>query len=161
MGNYGHSHCPHFINFEAEDPNVALDLFETFFQSEMNSHAPKKTRRVKRTLQPNWINADILDAIKSRDKLKGNNTEQYRQWRNKVKTLIQKAKTDSYSDTINNNQENPRQLWKNLHDLTGKSKIHQTSFINDENGNPIVDPDIAANTFNTHFTSVFEKQKMT
>ena len=90
----------------------------------MNSHAPKKIRRVKRVLQPNWITADILEAIKTRDKLKGENTEQYRHWRNKVKTLIQKAKTDFYSDTINNNQENPRQLWKNLHDLSGKSKNH-------------------------------------
>ena len=70
---------PWFMIFEAEDPNVALDLFETFFQSVMNSHAPKKNRRVKRTLKPNWINADILDAIKTHDKLKGNNTEQYRQ----------------------------------------------------------------------------------
>ena len=143
--------------FEADDPNVALDLFETLFQSVMNSHAPKKIRRVKRVLQPNWITADILEAIKTRDKLKGENTEQYRHWRNKVKTLIQKAKTDFYSDTINNNQENPKQLWKNLHDLSGKSKNHQTSFINDESGNPIVDPEIAANTFNTFFTSVFEK----
>ena len=96
--------------FEADDPNVALDLFETLFQSVMNSHAPKKIRRVKRVLQPNWITADILEAMKTRDKLKGENTEQYRHWRNKVKTLIQKAKTDFYSDTINNNQENPRQL---------------------------------------------------
>ena len=148
---------PWFMIFEADDPNVALDLFETLFQSVMNSHAPKKIRRVKRVLQPNWITADILEAIKTRDKLKGENTEQYRHWRNKVKTLIQKAKTDFYSDTINNNQENPRQLWKNLHDLSGKSKNHQTSFINDESGNPVVDPEIAANTFNTFFTSVFEK----
>ena len=148
---------PWFMIFEADDPNVALDLFETLFQSVMNSHAPKKIRRVKRVLQPNWITADILEAIKTRDKLKGENTEQYRHWRNKVKTLIQKEKTDFYSDTINTNQENPRQLWKNLHDLTGKSKNHQTSFINDESGNPIVDPEIAANTFNTFFTSVFEK----
>ena len=48
--------------FKADDPNVALDLFETIFQSVMNSHAPKKIRRVKRVLQPNWITSDILEA---------------------------------------------------------------------------------------------------
>ena len=95
---------PWFMIFEAENPNVALDLFETFLQSVLNNHAPKKIRRVKRALQPHWINSTILEAMKTRDKLKGKNTEQYRQWRNKVKTSIQKAKTDFYSDTINNNQ---------------------------------------------------------
>ena len=148
---------PWFMIFKQEDPNVALDLFETLFQSVMNSHAPKKTKRIKRALQPNWVNADILEAMKTRDKLKGKNTEQYRQWRNKVKALIHKAKTDFYSETINTNQKNPRQLWKNLHDLSGKAKGPQTSFINDKSGNQIIDPEVAADTFNTFFTSVFEK----
>ena len=64
------------------------------------------------TLICNWVNADILEAIKTCDKLKGKNTEQYRQWRNKVKALIHKAKTDFYSETINTNQKNARQLEK-------------------------------------------------
>ena len=77
---------PWFMIFEAVDPTLALDLFETlFFQSVMNS-VPKKIQRVKRALQLNWINADILEAIKPRDKLRGNSTEQYRQRRNKIKT---------------------------------------------------------------------------
>ena len=33
---------PWFMIFVADDPNVALDLFETLFQSVMNSHAPRK-----------------------------------------------------------------------------------------------------------------------
>lgn len=85
------------------------------------------------------------------------NTEQYRIWRNKVKFLIQQAKTEFYSLTINNNHDNPRQLWQNLHDITGKSKNYHTAFINDDFGNTISDPEIAANTFNNFFTSVYEQ----
>ncbi|MCU7801396.1 MAG: hypothetical protein KZQ70_15025, partial [gamma proteobacterium symbiont of Lucinoma myriamae] len=148
---------PWFMIEEAENANDALDLFVTFFHSVLNNHAPKKCRRVKRSVQPNWMNSEILDAIKTRDKHhRDKNTEQYRLWRNKVKNLIQRSKTEFYSETINNNHNNPKQLWQNLHDITGKSKDHQTSFINDDEGNPILDPETAANTFNDFFTSVFE-----
>ena len=91
---------------------------------------PQKSRRVKHHVQPNWINPEILQAIKTRDKhKKDKNIEQYKHWRNKVKSLINQSKTDYFSETINNNHNNPRQLWKNLHDITGKRKDHQTAMM--------------------------------
>ena len=59
--------------------------------------------------------------------------------------------------TINNNHKNPKQLWQNLHDITGKSVKQSTNFIDDEDGIPIVDPEAIANRFNDHFTSLHEK----
>ena len=44
--------------------------------------------------------------------------------------------------------------WKTLHALTGKSTKSCTNFISDEDGNPIVDPETAANTFNNFCTSM-------
>lgn len=114
--------------------------------------------RVKHEIQPNWINPEILQAIKTRDKnKKDKNTEQYKIWRNKVKSFINHSKTDYFSETINNNHNNPRQLWRNLHDITEKRKDHQTAFINDEFGNTILDPEITANTFIKFFTSIYEQ----
>lgn len=149
---------PWFMVYESDNANSALDIFVSLFHSVLNKHAPQKSRRVKHAVQPNWMNSEILEAMKTRDKYHTEKkTEQYRIWRNKVKSLIQHAKTEFYSVTINNNHKNPRQLWQNLHDVTGKSNKYQTALIKDEFGNVISSPEIAANTFNKFFTSVFEQ----
>ena len=95
----------------------------SLFHAILNKHAPKKSRRVKQAVQPHWINSEILDAMQKHYKYqKENNIEQRNICRNKVKSLIKLAKTQFYSETINNNHKNPRQLRKNLHEITGKSK---------------------------------------
>ena len=117
---------------------------------------PRRKERVKRQKQPDWINAEILTAIKTRDQFrKSKNDTQYAHWRNKVEALIRNSKAKSYSDSINNSS-NPKHLWQTLHDLTGTSAKACTNFISDEGGNPILDPEVAANTFNNFFTSVHE-----
>ena len=114
---------PWFLVNHSADVNEALDIFTTLFTSVLQSHTPKKCRRVKHQVQPNWINPEILRAIKARDKYKKDkNNQQFKLWRNKVKSLINHSKKNYFSETINNNHDNPRQLWKNLHDITGKKK---------------------------------------
>jgi hypothetical protein len=44
-----------------------------------------------------------------------------------------------------------------LKNLSGKTNVQQNSYINDQNGLPITDPKLTAETFNTFFASVFEK----
>ena len=50
-----------------DDPNVAMDFFNTFFENVLNRHAPKKTKRVKRDLQPNWFTKEIDEAGEKHD----------------------------------------------------------------------------------------------
>ena len=38
-----------------------------FFENLLNRHAPKKTKRVKHDLQPNWFTKDTDEAGKNRD----------------------------------------------------------------------------------------------
>ena len=140
-----------------DNVNHALDYFLDIFTTVLSKHAPEKKKRVKRSKQPNWITNDLSNAIKTRDRYKLQNTEQYRFWRNKTKSLIHNSKINYYTETINNNHKNPKQLWQNLHDITGKSVKQSTNFIDDENGIPISDPEAIANRFNDHFTSVHEK----
>ena len=140
-----------------DDSNDALDYFSEIFNAVLSTHAPQKQKRVKRPKQPKWINDEILSAMKTRDRFKNTkNSSQYALWRNKVKTLIRNAKTRLYSESINTNS-NPRHLWKNLNDMTGKSTQSCTDFINDEDGSPILDPKVCANTFNNFFTSIHTK----
>ena len=140
-----------------DNANDALDYFLVIFTKVLSKHAPEKKKRVKRSKQPNWMTNDISNAIKTRDRYKLKNTEQYRFWRNKTKSLIHNSKINYYTETINNKHKNPKQLWQNLHDITGKSVKQSIIFINDENGIPISDPEAIANRFNDHFTSVHEK----
>lgn len=103
------------------------------------------------------MNAGISNAIRTRDNYhKCKNAAQYRIWRNKVKDLIQKSKREFYTNSINNNYSNPKQLWQNLHDVTNRATRQQTSFIHDDSDNPILDPEETANTFNSFFTSLHE-----
>ena len=45
-----------------ENPNSALDFFFNLFETVLNKHAPKKVKRVKHVLQPNWFSAEIAEA---------------------------------------------------------------------------------------------------
>ncbi|MES9905540.1 MAG: reverse transcriptase family protein, partial [Sedimenticola sp.] len=140
-----------------DDPNYCLEVFINLYLSVLNKHAPQRTKRVKRLHQPDWYNPDILQASRMRDhfhKLK--DTINYRIWRNKTKELIESAKKTYYTKHINDNKSNPKDLWSNLNNLSGKTKTNQTQFISDEHGNLITDPFKTANAFNDFFVSVFQ-----
>ena len=135
----------------------ALDYFVSTFNSVLNKHAPKKKRRVKKSKQPNWMNQNIINAIKTRDSIdKSKNMAEYRLWRNRSTTLIQDAKKEFYSQSINNNYKSLKVLWQNLHDITQKSSKQHSNFIHDDNGDPILDPETTANKFNNFFTSLYK-----
>ena len=145
------------LNF-FENPNDALDFFMQLFETLLDKYAPKITKRVKRTLQPNWFNTEISEASKMRDYYhRILEMENYRIWRNKTKTLISNSKQQYFTKNINENKRNPKQLWKNLHDLTNKSKIQHAPTIVSQEGVPVLGPEETANSFNYFFTSVFQQ----
>ena len=146
---------PWFLLNMYDDPNDAMDFFNKCFEKVLNNHAPKKTKRVKNELQPNWFTKEIDQAGKNRDFCKKrNDIDNYKFWRNRTKTLILQSKKSLYTNSINNNRRNPKQLWKNLHDLTNKCKTSQSPLISDADGEQILDPQKTANIFNSFFTSV-------
>ena len=53
-----------------DEASDSLDYFFEVFNSTLLTHAPNKKRRVKRQKQPNWINAEILIAMKIRDQFR-------------------------------------------------------------------------------------------
>jgi hypothetical protein len=123
----------------------------------MNSHLPIKEKRVKYKQQPDWFNDEIMEAIRLRDHaMKQKDDIQFKFWRGKVKTLSKAAKKSFYAKTINENKRNPKVLWKNLKNLASRSKNHDTAAINDDNGEPILDPKTTAETFNVFFTNIFK-----
>ena len=74
-----------------DDPNDALDTLSHLFLEVVDKHIPIKQHRVKHKNQPQWLTPEIIDSIKTRDRFKAIGTdEQFKIWRNKVRSLIQK-----------------------------------------------------------------------
>ena len=70
-----------------------------------------------------------------------------------MKSLIKKSKTDVCSNCISTST-NPKDLWHTLNYITGKGAKTVINFIDNKDGNTILDPETVANTFNEYFTSV-------
>ena len=101
-------------------PDEALIHWYSLFRSVLDSHDPlKKKGRVKREFIPEWFNSEIKATIVTRNRLhrKATLTNNALNWRDyclartRVVYLIHNAKRYFYRNSINNNLENPRNLW--------------------------------------------------
>jgi len=107
---------------------------------------------VKHVIRPNWINSDILNAIKQRRYFhKKKDSVIFRLWRRTVRKLIYKAKTHYCNTHINENKRNPEQLWNSLRELSGTSVSSNIPHLNDAEGNLITSYYKTVDMFNTHF----------
>ena len=81
--------------------NEMVDVRNSLFLEIFNKHAPIKTHRVIRQYQPEWLTNEILECMKESYRCKINGkTEKHRSLRNKVSTLIDKAKRETYQNKI-------------------------------------------------------------
>ena len=91
--------------------------------------APLKEIRIKYYSEPR-ITAEILDSIRERDSWlhrSRNDKQKYRTL--KVQNNIRSAKRHYMIDEIDENKDNPRQLWKHLKDLGYQSKSKESTNI--------------------------------
>ena len=133
----------------------------SLFKSVLDSHAPLKKRRVKREYIPEWFNSEIQTAIATRNHLHRKailinyalNWREYRSARNRVVHLIRYAKRSFYRNSINNNLENPKNLWRIIRSLAPSkcSKLPNHLTIDGMNYHDYYD---IANFFNEHFANI-------
>ena len=91
------------------DTNKLINSWVSNFTSVVDNHVPIKIHRVKHIQQPDWLNPDILDEMKERDKFKAKNDfDNYRISRNKVCKLIYDSKKSSYERKIEEGKSSPR-----------------------------------------------------
>ena len=85
------------------------------------------------------MNQEILNSIKTRDTFHNEkDMNNYKSWRNKVKSLIFKSKQELFNDAINSNVKHPKKnLWAGMHELTGLKSNSATNYIQDKDGNII------------------------
>ena len=83
-----------------------------------NEHAPIQCRRLKNKSNP-WFDADILVMIHRRYYLKRRDIDPEEM---RLHVSYVNANVNITMETINENQSNPKQLWKVLNKLTSKQQ---------------------------------------
>ena len=95
------------------DIDESLEAWYSLFIKTVDKHAPIKTHRIKNDIQPDWINPDILDKMKQRDKLKKQSRfDEYKILRNEISKGIQEAKQSTYESKIEKGKDDPKSIWK-------------------------------------------------
>ena len=148
--------------FECRDVDSAWNTFKVKFISVLDTIAPTKQVRLKQRTAK-WMNSEILDLIKKRDffwakhkKSKDSAVyEGYIRLRNQVRYKTDKAKSHFYIDAIQENQNNPRNLWKIFKDMgaVGSSKAKSCLGLCIDNG-MCFDKSKIASHFNSYFTTI-------
>ena len=87
---------------DMDDIDSIVLHWNKLFMNVADTHVPLKIKRVKHKYQPDWFNADILQAIQERGQFKSSNMhEEYKHARNTVIKLIRKARKCTYESKIN------------------------------------------------------------
>ena len=114
------SYVPWDICFVFDDIDDSLFAFESLLKDVLDEHIPVIEKRVNKQVQPPWMNNDIKEAMKERDKRlkrarRWNLTDDwlcYRRAKNKTTNLIKKAKRNFFSQSIDEHKGNPKGIWR-------------------------------------------------
>ena len=154
------NNCNWNLVFQETDPNAAWCTFKDIVKEICDKHAPIVEVRVKGN-QPAWFNDEILSLCKDRDVYKAKaqksnspaDWKTYRDIRNQTNNTIKQVKKNYYSDTIKENRNDGKKLWKVLKSIL-PSKAHQTVKEIAEDDQVISEPKKIADCFNTYFINV-------
>ena len=129
--------------YNYDNPNDALTVWYNTFLPVLDKHAPIRKKRVKQQTLPGWMNRDIIEAMKVRDKYrKEKQFTEYKKQRNLVSAMVQKAK-HNYFEKLISNDSNTAQLWRAMNNITKKSRRSNSEQVT-----------ISPDEFNTHFLSI-------
>ena len=144
----------------AQCPQVAWTIFYGIFLPICDKHAPFVNIQV-RDREPPWVTDELRSLANDRDyyRAKAENSDDLQDWakarklRNTVNNLTTKLKKDFVSDSIQNNINDPKKLWKSLKSIIPSKISDGPSKITKEN-KEISDAVDMANSFNEFFASI-------
>ena len=133
--------------YQTTNPDIALAVWYDIFLSVFDKHVPSKTKRVKHDARPPWLNEEIKEAIRVRDKLlkRTGTDEAFKKQRNKVTAMKRTAKKKYFSELISSKSD-PKSIWNAIHSLSGKKTAALTN-----------STELSADSLNRHFTTVTDK----
>jgi len=156
-------HCQPWIEILLEkDTNSMLLKWKELFLNILNKHAPIQNKRLRTRQSVPWLTGDIKGLIQNRDKLKqkaiSTNQEEvweaYKSARNKVNIALRKSKTNYYRERIELQKDSPKEAWKTINSLLGRST--NNTVINELKLNDVVvkSPEKLAETLNNYFVDI-------
>ena len=149
----------------ADSLNDLFHLFTSVILRTIDKHAPLKSlpRRKKRLFSKPWITKGILTSIKKRRAmfkshfLKGDPEKKsfFKKYTNKLTKIKALSKKLYFSSEINNNQNDPRKLWKVIRSAlpsTNRSTVSPQSLQIDNRSTE--DRQLVSNHFNEFFCTI-------
>ena len=145
--------------------DAAWHEFKETFMNIVNTIAPVKEVRLKQRTEP-WMTCEILSNIRNRDKLlysfrKSGDSSTYKEYctvRNRVQREIKLAKSSYFSEQIEENQNDPKRLWRQLKNLGYSHKQKDSaSVVLKIDGEMCFEAKSIADHFNIFFTTVAQK----
>lgn len=141
--------------------DTACNIFNEFVTNIIDQHAPIKSSRVKGNC-PQWLNDDLIHAIKERDflKKKASKTKLIADWdkfkfkRNQVNKMKERLKGHHYGNKINEDASDPKRLWKTLKELVPDKENKNVPSSISKNDMEINDPKGVSNSFNSFFATI-------
>ena len=122
---------------------------------------------MKKAKQPAWIDENIVSAIKKRDRaLKiarktnyPNDWSKYKRTKSYVTNLVRKSKRMYFQQSIDDNKENPKEIWEALKSLTKSQKSTKVTELRREDGTLETDTSAMANMLNEYFVIIAQEHK--
>ena len=160
------------LQLHRNDVNFSFNTFFSTVENILNKYCPLKkvNKKELKNMHKPWVTKGILTSMRRRDKLFGkfirtkNETNkmslhnEYKNLRNRIVELIRKSKFMYYKNYFQNNTSNIRNLWRGINRLVNlKSRSNDCpSYMEDESGKALNDPNMIANNFNDYFSNVAE-----
>ena len=145
----------HTVEYE-NDPSLCIQLWYDILNKVLDKHAPVVSKRVKKDVQPEWYNKEIMHARKMRDKYHSLGLwGEYKFWRNRTNQIIDDSKQKYYSNMVKENKDT-KTMWKCLHSLNPSNPV-KPSQLQTENSEKTSDPHKICNIFNEYFTTCVQK----
>jgi hypothetical protein len=151
------------------NPSGAYNKFIQTYKYYLDKHMPPKTVRFNKFKhkKENWITKGLLKSMKTKDKLyhklkpetrdnKRNEIElKYKQYRNKLNTLIRLAKKLHYERSFRESKHDIKATWQNINKIINRSKNNKNipDVFKYENSQYSC-PKSISNGFNSFFTNI-------
>lgn len=153
-------------SFEGLSLDNYVDTISSNLQLMYNQLCPVKTKQmsIKRLSKP-WITGAVKVSINNKHWLfkqfkKGLiSFDYYNKYKNKLTTILKKAKRDYFAYKFRNCQGNPRKTWSLLSSITKNCKLPKSTITLNHNGALVNEPTKIANIFCEHFATIAEKLK--
>ena len=153
---------------ENTDINSKFTLFYSKLSLVVDKHIPLKplSKKSIKALSKPWITPGIRKSIKMKNNLykkfiqtkSSYYHEKFKYYRNMIKKLTTKSKTNYYNKYFRANQTNTKNIWKGIRSIISlkplSNNIPSKILVN---GSELADCNSIANAFNKHFINISQK----